>query len=97
MFRALGNTPFTWVAAVIAKYSYGIYLSHILVLNFAFRTLALQSGLVRWSVFIVLAGAVPFLVYHLLEAPMIRVGRKWPRLGRRSQQPEPVGEVQLAR
>lgn len=96
LFQPLGNTLFTRVAAVVAKYSYGIYLSHILILSLAFRTLAHQPRPVQWSIFVVLAAAVPVLVYHLLEAPMIRVGRRWSRPRQRSSQPEPATEVQLA-
>jgi peptidoglycan/LPS O-acetylase OafA/YrhL len=58
----------------IAKYSYGIYLSHGAVMLFAFN---LPIPMVaRWLVFAVCAVASPVLMYHLIEHPMIRAGQK---------------------
>jgi peptidoglycan/LPS O-acetylase OafA/YrhL len=56
----------------IAKYSYGIYLSHPLALNLAMK----QTGLLRWTVLTVVAVGMPFLLFHLIEDPMIRLGKR---------------------
>ena len=63
------------VAHVIATYSYGLYLAHVPIMWFAFQKIPgprwLQFGLCA-----VLLIAVPLLLYHALEAPLIRVGAR---------------------
>lgn len=54
----------------IAKYSYGIYLTHMLAMWFAF------SARNSWPLFVALFIAFPIALYHLIEHPMIRVGIK---------------------
>ncbi len=90
--------PFGWLrkpSQIIAKYSYGIYLSHTTVVWFALTVLASYSAAVRWGVLIVLSAAVPVVLYHCIEAPMISLGKLMPNAGRlvpREWQPqaEPV-------
>lgn len=55
----------------IAKYSYGIYLSHIAVMVFAFRYV---GGWAAWPVFVLLAIACPLVAYCVIEAPGIALG-----------------------
>jgi peptidoglycan/LPS O-acetylase OafA/YrhL len=79
--------PWTWVKAVaktIAKYSYGVYLSHMFVMSIAFivvRNRFSQSGVfsyfAQWSVFLLLAVLLPFAMYHLIEHPGIQLGKKF--------------------
>ena len=59
----------------IAKYSYGIYLSHIVVMWFAFVYLKAAAP-VQWLVFWTLSVAAPVAAYHLVEHPMIRFGNR---------------------
>ena len=61
-------------AHVIAKYSYGIYLGHGAVLMVAF--LAPVPAVVQFAIIGVGIVAVPFLMYHMIEQPMIRFGQK---------------------
>jgi peptidoglycan/LPS O-acetylase OafA/YrhL len=61
-------TRLTWLPAQIAKYSYGIYLSHVAVLWFCFHVLPFG-----WLLFVPLAVAVPIVSYRLIEHPMIRL------------------------
>jgi peptidoglycan/LPS O-acetylase OafA/YrhL len=71
-----------WVkspAKLIARYSYGIYLSHITLMMVFFLYLADYSAIVRWLVFVTLCVTVPVTLYHLLEAPLIEVGRNLTR------------------
>lgn len=84
MFRPLENDVFTRFAALIAKYSYGIYLSHLLILSIAFHILATKPKIVQWGVFALLMVAVPVVAYKAIEAPMIRFGRRWQGFSRRS-------------
>jgi len=58
----------------VAKYSYGLYLGQIPVLWFAFVTLNFLPKPVQWSIFLVLIVLVPVASYHLIEAPLIRIG-----------------------
>lgn len=76
MFHSLGNTIFTRIAAIVAKYSYGIYLSHILVMTLAFRFLRASSPVLQWGVLAILTTALPVLAFHFVEAPMIALGRR---------------------
>jgi peptidoglycan/LPS O-acetylase OafA/YrhL len=58
----------------IAEHSYGIYLSHTIVMGFAFYTL---SGIPMWARIIVLiAGSigVPALLYVAIERPLVLAG-----------------------
>jgi len=60
----------------IAKYSYGIYLTHFFCIWFAFERLGKSPALVKIPVFVALAASLPALFYHLFEEPMIRVGKR---------------------
>jgi peptidoglycan/LPS O-acetylase OafA/YrhL len=69
----------SWLVApshFIAKYSYGIYLTHFFCIWFAFERLGKLPALVKTTVFVALAAGLPVLFYHLLEEPMIRVGKR---------------------
>jgi peptidoglycan/LPS O-acetylase OafA/YrhL len=72
----------------IAEHSYGIYLSHTIVMGFALYTL---SGLPMWVRIIVLivgSVGVPALLYVTIERPLILVGGHVAR--RMMRQPVPV-------
>ena len=64
----------------IAKYSYGVYLFHPFCLWFAFVHLSSQAMAFRFVVFAALIFAVPVVLFHALEDPLIGVGA---RLGNR--------------
>jgi peptidoglycan/LPS O-acetylase OafA/YrhL len=74
-FRELPVSWLTRAGHTVAKYSYGIYLAHIPAIWFAFVKLAPAPGWLRWSVLVLMMLALPVILYHLLEAPLIRVGR----------------------
>src|SRR4029077_13673333 len=68
----------SWLSApshFIAKYSYGIYLTHFFCIWFAFERLGNFSALVKIPVFIAFAVGLPVLFCHPLEEPLIRVGK----------------------
>jgi peptidoglycan/LPS O-acetylase OafA/YrhL len=71
----------------IAKYSYGIYLTHFFCIWFAFERLGNFSALVKIPVFIALAIGLPVLFYHFLEESLIRVGKRVARTYARAAQP----------
>jgi len=61
---------------LIAKYSYGIYLTHVVCIWLAFVQLKTLPVAARWVVLIVTLVIIPVLLYHLLEAPLINAGKK---------------------
>jgi peptidoglycan/LPS O-acetylase OafA/YrhL len=68
----------------IAEHSYGIYLSHTIVMWFAFYRL---SGVPMWARIIVLivgSIGVPALLYVAVEKPLMQVGG---RVARRMMRP----------
>ena len=73
-FQEIPFRPVKAVAHVVAKYSYGIYLSHIAVMMWSVTLPA--STPVRWALFVVLAVISPVAMYHLIEHPLIVVGQK---------------------
>jgi peptidoglycan/LPS O-acetylase OafA/YrhL len=74
MFRDLTQGHLSGTAHLVARYSYGIYLSHMPLRWLCFQHLDL-SPLARWIIYIPLVSLVSFLLYHLVEAPMIRLGK----------------------
>jgi peptidoglycan/LPS O-acetylase OafA/YrhL len=84
----------------IAEHSYGIYLSHTIVMGFAFYTL---SGLPMWvRIIVLIAGSigVPALLYVAVERPLMLVGGRVarrmmlhpvPELGARAEETAAAG------
>jgi peptidoglycan/LPS O-acetylase OafA/YrhL len=91
-FREITNPVFKRAAHVVAKYSYGIYLAHVPILWFAFQRLAGLPGYVQFAVFAGLIVAVPAILYHSIEEPLIRIGsRLSERVAQRAQTREVRG------
>jgi peptidoglycan/LPS O-acetylase OafA/YrhL len=61
-------------AAWIARYSYGIYLTHLYAQWAALVVLKEYPAAVRYAVLVVLSLGAPITLYHLVESPMITVG-----------------------
>lgn len=74
LFEQLRHRPAQVLCHVIAKYSYGIYLFHLVALWFAFTYLATWTTPAQIVVFLFLLTTLPVLGHHLIEAPLIRVG-----------------------
>ncbi len=75
--RQLGTPILNAVSKTIAKYSYGIYLFHYPMLALCFDTLAGWHPVAQWSLFWFMMVLLPYLGYHLIEHPMIRLGAAW--------------------
>ncbi len=73
-FQEICFRPVQVVAHVVAKYSYGIYLSHIAVIAWSFALPV--STAVKWAIFVLLAAISPVAMYHLIEHPLIVVGQR---------------------
>lgn len=63
-------------AAWIARYSYGIYLTHLHAQWTAFIVLKDAPAAVRYSVLVALSVGLPIALYHLIEAPMVKMGAR---------------------
>jgi peptidoglycan/LPS O-acetylase OafA/YrhL len=72
-FREFSNRPVRRIAGLVAKYSYGIYLTHLPSIWVAYRSSA--SRYIQFAVLVILLVGLPFVLYHLIEAPMIRYGK----------------------
>ena len=70
------------IVHVTARYSYGLYLTHQSLIWFCFVQFDAAFP-VRVAVFVVLLVLVPVLGFHLVEDPMVRLGRRWLRTGLR--------------
>lgn len=87
-FRELQLPALRRSGHLIAKYSYGIYLSHYFCMWLAFMHFARQPHFVQCVIFAVSLIAIPMVLYHGIEAPGIRIGN---RLAKRLQvQPSPA-------
>jgi len=75
-FGCLTSLWITVSSKVIAKYSYGIYLTHFFEIWFAFEKLSNAPLLSRILVFLTLTSTLPVLFYHSIEEPMVRAGKK---------------------
>jgi hypothetical protein len=73
-FQEIRFRPVRAVAHLVAKYSYGIYLSHYAVMLWSFALPV--SPAVQWAIFVPLAVISPVAMYHFIEHPMIGVGQK---------------------
>jgi peptidoglycan/LPS O-acetylase OafA/YrhL len=72
------NASRSWITEtgrVIAKYSYGIYMTHIPAIVIAFEWIDVSYP-VRCAVFVSLLVGFSYLAYHLIEDPGIRIGVK---------------------
>jgi len=61
---------------IIARYSYGIYLTHDFGLWLAFgHFFRLPTG-IQWTVFVAVTTVSTVMLYHLVERPMVRLGAR---------------------
>ena len=75
-FRDMHWKPIQIASHYVAKYSYGIYLTHISAIVVSVYMLRGYSLFARIATFTVMFLVLPFLLYHLLEEPMIRLGAR---------------------
>jgi peptidoglycan/LPS O-acetylase OafA/YrhL len=72
--KELTFRPLCRACQVVARYSYGVYLTHGICIWFALDALALLPAGLRWTLFVVLTVTTPVILYHLVEAPLIGFG-----------------------
>ena len=79
-----------WIARschYVAKYSYGIYLSHSVVFWLALYRMAGLPLAIRLATLVVGSVGAPVALYHLIEGPLIGVGAQ---LAGRLRSPAPA-------
>ena len=64
------------VCQVIARYSYGIYLTNFICTWFAFQELHELPTVIKWLVFCACTAVFPYWLYHNIEAPLIQLGNR---------------------
>jgi peptidoglycan/LPS O-acetylase OafA/YrhL len=72
-----GDVKSMWlrtVASVVARYSYGIYLIHLSVLDVVFHRLRGVPSALAWLLFIGGVAALSYATYHMIEKPGIGLG-----------------------
>lgn len=75
-FREISNRVWNKVFQLVARYSYGIYLTHLICLWLAFQWLNTLPAYLRWPVFVTTATVSPIVLYHALESPMVNLGSR---------------------
>lgn len=75
-FRQISQPVVVKLSQLIARYSYGIYLTHFFCIWLAFQALNSLPKPGQWVVFLVTVWSIPFVLYHVIEAPMIQCGRR---------------------
>jgi len=75
-FEQVRGRWLNWPCKHIARYSYGIYLWHVPILWLCFVRIHTGSAVVSSALAILLTGCVSVVLYHVLEAPGIRLGKR---------------------
>lgn len=75
-FREISNQLLKRIFQWIARYSYGVYLTHFMLIWLAFQVLHFLPMWLRWAVFTGSVVALPVILYHAVEEPLIRVGKR---------------------
>ncbi len=75
-FREISSPLLKKICLLIARYSYGIYLTHFVLIWLAFEKMSALPMWIRWAMFAVMATAIPVALYHGIEKPMIRLGKR---------------------
>jgi peptidoglycan/LPS O-acetylase OafA/YrhL len=76
LFKEMPTSWLTSVSKTIAKYSYGIYLTHVAALTIAFGRMSHYPMYLQVCAFAVIAVILPLMAYHLIEHPMITFGKQ---------------------
>lgn len=74
--RPISNKALTSAAAVVATYSYGVYLTHSYAIGIALGGLQFLPVPMRLCVFALLLTALPWLAYHAVEKRGIALGKR---------------------
>lgn len=79
LFAPISNPALVSASMAVAKYSYGIYLTHFFALWIACEKLGNLPFLIKLAVYALLTGALSYILYHAVEHPMIDFGKRMAR------------------
>ncbi|HMI50472.1 MAG TPA: acyltransferase [Candidatus Saccharimonadales bacterium] len=75
-FREMSNPWLKQTCLIIAKYSYGIYLTHFILIWWAFQGMGQVGRPFQWFLFLSATVSLPVFLYHVIEEPMINLGAR---------------------
>jgi peptidoglycan/LPS O-acetylase OafA/YrhL len=75
-FAQISNRWLVTTTHTIAKYSYGIFLTHFFTIWLAMDEMSHLPMVYRLGTLVVVGGGLPILFYHGLEAPMTAFGKQ---------------------
>lgn len=75
LFLEIRNRWLKSVSKQVARYSYGIYVSHVPILWLCFIRFRVGSAVVNALLAIILTAVISVLVYRYIEDPAIRIGK----------------------
>jgi len=84
-FRNMKSKTLHTICHSVAKYSYGVYLTHFILIWWGFQDLRNVGHPLQWFLFLSATVTIPVLLYHAVEEPMIRLGN---RLAKRTSREE---------
>jgi peptidoglycan/LPS O-acetylase OafA/YrhL len=74
--REIKHGWFSEMARIIVRYSYGIYLFHMLGIWLGFVRFKHETHAVQWLIFAAVTALLPIALYQLLEHPAIVLGNR---------------------
>jgi peptidoglycan/LPS O-acetylase OafA/YrhL len=95
LFQQIRWPAFNRVTAMMARYSYGIYLTHIPAICFGVYVLRGQPIAVRGVALVTALVGLPVVFYHAVERPGIRLGSRL--AGKIERGPEPRADERMMR
>jgi len=96
-FREMPDNWLRKLCHQVARYSYGIYLTHFICIWLAFVALARLPVVMQWAALLLMLLAFPVLLYHTIEAPMIKFGRRLVNLRAQKQSPPVASDSTVLR
>lgn len=76
LFPPVKNGAIRWISKRVARYSYGIYLSHIPLIWLCFFAGRSLHWPIKIPCFLLLSVAVPVELHRFIEKPMIDIGKR---------------------
>jgi peptidoglycan/LPS O-acetylase OafA/YrhL len=74
--REVTGPLFAGTGKIVATHSYGIYVTHTLIIGIAFNGFGFAPWPVRIAMFAVLMAVVPHAAYRFIEVPAIELGKR---------------------
>jgi peptidoglycan/LPS O-acetylase OafA/YrhL len=96
-FREMPDSWLRKLCHQVARYSYGIYLTHFICIWLAFVLLAALPVVMKWAALFAMLLAFPVLLYHTIEAPMIKFGSRLASLWAQRQSPPVASDSTVLR